>query len=468
MNGADDNLQTTDFSPDTMVVRAFRGPRDAAYARVLLAFVVASACHLWLADAAQPDWWVANLIYVVGLGLLAGTRGAIGWVVCAVGLAIPLLFLRDQLTQSALLLAVCVAGAWATMRRPADVAGFLRAARGLMIVTYLLAAFHKLNHDFFNPVTGCASYGLRELAEYYRLAPSTFALYPDADALLAVALEVAIPLAYLVGRRHLARVLAVVFHIPLTLTMAPAFAFVMAVGHAAWLTPDDVDRLRAIWRRARSPLLAGALLATVASLLLHGSLPEWTMIPREFLLWLALFWSVAALVRRGRGRDRQPLNSSSKMPVVVVTAFVLNGFTPYLGIQFQHTGAMLSNLRIDEGCWNHFVVPESIRLTDDYLRVETVVFGSPGVIPDYEDTVLRQLWSPPQLRQMRRNWCRPEIRPFSMRGTFRGIAWEIDDLCDPDEPWPFDHDGVFGVELFGDFLRFQKNLERVCPQACIH
>jgi hypothetical protein len=128
---------------------------------------------------------------------------------------------------------------------------------------------------------------------------------------------------------------------------------------------------------------------------------------------------------------------------------------------------MVSNLRIDKGCWNHVVVPEQVRLTDDYIRVDEVYFGAPGRNDEYEDIVVRQLWSPPQIRQMRRNWCHPDARPFYLRGEFRGRDFLIEDLCDG-KPLPFEDAGMFGVEVFGDYLRFQKNLERECPQACIH
>jgi hypothetical protein len=146
---------------------------------------------------------------------------------------------------------------------------------------------------------------------------------------------------------------------------------------------------------------------------------------------------------------------------------MLNGLTPYLGVQYRHTAAMVSNLRIDRGCWNSLVFPESMRLTDDYIRVDEVHFGTPGRIPEYETIVREQLWSPPRIRQMRRKWCREQIRPFYMRGRFRDREWVIEDLCASEE-LPFEDAGVFGVEIFGDYLRFQKNLERECPQACIH
>ena len=115
--------------------------------------------------------------------------------------------------------------------------------------------------------------------------------------------------------------------------------------------------------------------------------------------------------------------------MLIVALYVLHGLTPYLGVQYQHAGAMLSNLRIDEGCWNSAVVPESVRITDDYVRIDDVYFRKPGLNAEYEEIVRTQLWSPPQILQMRRNWCRDESRPLFLSGTFRGETWTIYDLC---------------------------------------
>lgn len=466
MSAAHDNNETEDFRPRGWVQVLFRGSRDPRYRLVVWCFAVGSLSHLWLADAWQWDWLPANVVYAVGVAILLVSGGSIGWIACAVGLAIPLLFLRDQLTQSVFLLAVSVAGAGFIIadapRRKID--SFLWCLRGLTIALYAIAVFHKLNAQFLDPATSCANYGMAKLFRYYQLDPAAFGWLEPAHPWIALGFELAIPLAYLLGRSHVARIVAIVFHIPLTLTMAPAFAFVMMTGHAAFVTDEE---RRALWdglRRHARWLAVAAVSTTAVSLAAHGAIPEPLMIPREALLWLMLFWF--AVVRPPR--PRRGRSGRSAPGIVIVGAFLLNGATPYLGVQYQHTGAMLSNLRIDEGCWNHVLVGEWARLTDDYVRVEEVHFREPGHVEEYERIVLDQLWSPPQIRQMRRNWCRPEVRPFTMRGTFRDREWRITDLCDQEEAWPFTDDGLLGVEVFGDFLRYQKNLQRECPQECIH
>ena len=86
---------------------------------------------------------------------------------------------------------------------------------------------------------------------------------------------------------------------------------------------------------------------------------------------------------------------------------------------------------------------------------------------EYEQIVLEQLWSPPQILQMRRNWCRDETRPFHISGTFRDRRFTVEDVC-IEQPLPFPDDGMFDRSVFPDFLRYQKNLMKECPQRCIH
>jgi hypothetical protein len=49
----------------------------------------------------------------------------------------------------------------------------------------------------------------------------------------------------------------------------------------------------------------------------------------------------------------------------------LNGFSPYLGLKFNYSFAMFSNLRVDEARWNHLILPEWVRLSkhDGYVHV---------------------------------------------------------------------------------------------------
>ena len=471
-------------------------PRHPTYRLITLTFFFAGLTHLWLADAWQDSWIPGNLFFGAGLLLLLIRPGALAWALCAVGKLLPLLFARDHLVQSLLLLLFSSSGAllvglhayastwparFQTYRTEyGEISRYLWAffdlLRLLTIATYGLATLHKLNRDFFNPEVSCATHGINRLLQYYGIAPISLGPEGLALALFVIFLEGSIALLYLLGARRQALIAALIFHIPLTLTMAPAFAFVMLIGHAAFLRPVDLRVFRAFLRRRG---LLGALLATAitaVSVFFAQQLQDWTMVPREFLLWFLLFLAFFArpYVPRLNPAPGQTLPTSSPLrgPRLLVRllalAFLLQGLTPYLGVKFQHTGAMVSNLRIDEGCWNSLIFPESFRIEDRYIRIDQGYFGAPGRIPRYEAILTDQLWNGTMVRQMQKNWCRPNTRPFYIAGTYRDRSFEIADLCAEDLPWPFADDGIFGVELFPEAILFQRNLLRECPQRCMH
>ncbi len=490
-----ESLDVSEFRGDRLWVVATAAPKHPTLRLVAYAYVFAGLCHLWLADAWQIEWLPGNIAFLAGLMILVWRPAAAGWALCMLGKCLPLLFGRDHLTQSVILMVFAGGGTyfiglhaylstWPGRLKvyansygeiSGPLWGFFDLLRLTTIATYGLAALHKLNRDFFDPAYTCAVYGLDKVADYYgAILPPISDELSLATATTIVAVEAGIALGYLLGYRRLILITSVAFHIPLTLTMAPAFAFVMLVGHAAFLRPADID---VFWRflRRRWAILIGAATAVWAlSTYLHGGPPfsDWTMAPREWLLWALLILTVSARPWRPdrvrSHKSRTPAIAPRLVAWTLAGLFVLHGLTPYLGLRFQNTGAMVSNLRIDQGCWNHLFMPESLRLRDDYIRVDTVYFGRPGRVEKYENIVRDQLWNGPMVRQMRKNWCREEMRPFYMAGTFRERTFEIDDLCAEDLDWPFADDGIFGVQIFENHLRFQRNLARECPQTCIH
>lgn len=490
-----DEVLISQIRKDRPWVVATAAPTHPTLRLVSLVYVLAGLTHLWLADAWQMNWLPGNICFGLGLALLLWRPAAAGWTLCALGKLLPLLFGRDHLTQSVILMAFAGGGAYfvglhaylstwpdrlpkiaGDDRKPsAPLAAFFEFLGLVTIATYGLAAFHKLNRDFFDPAYTCAVYGVDKLADYFAVAlPSLQPAISLGLASLIVATEAGIATLYLAKQRRAALVLAVAFHIPLTLTMAPAFAFVMLAGHAAFLRPADLAvmgrfiKARGLW------VAVAATALSAASMTFHGgpAFDDWTMAPREWLLWALLL--IALFARPWRpNQDQQPrakrgIDTRRLVAWAMAALFVLFGLIPYLGLRFQNTGAMLSNLRIDRGCWNHLIVPEKMRLRDDYIRVDDVYLGALGRLEKYETIATDQLWNGPMIRQMRANWCRDETRPFYLAGTYRQRPFEIDDLCAADLDWPFADDGIFGISLFDNHLRFQRNLARQCPQTCVH
>ena len=428
------------------------------------AFAVGVAVHAALPDFETEGWgasrwalWLcAALLFVRPHALLFAT-------VCALK-TYSLLMLRDVLTQS-LLLAVwsgvaavgCAVGTRASVRRTLDT---VRVVAGL---TYLLAATHKLNTDFFDPAVSCADHAARQVATLWSLPTLV-----DSPVLAAGVVLWEVLLGVLVLRRsRWVWPLGLAFHVPLTVTLAPAFGAVMVAGWAAGVAPREV----VLWRRAarglrrRGLLLAAGLGAAAIEALMRAA-PD-PLAQGKVVLAGAL---LAAWPRRAVRPATRPTDRGA---ILVGVVFLAHGLSPYLGLRMQHTAAMLSNLRIDPECHNSLVFP-ALPGPGPYIYMDSIRFG-PGeagndLRPERSRIVRETLWNPTALHVMRENWCIPELRPITVGGRWLGRGFELPDLCAPDALDALDAGDALrpGPGLLPGHQAFQKNLPRACHAACVH
>jgi hypothetical protein len=182
-------------------------------------------------------------------------------------------------------------------------------------------------------------------------------------------------------------------------------------------------------------------------------------------MWLGYAWLLETVTTRWRGglffAGPEATEAGARRVRLLALLFVLNGLTPYVGLQLHHTGAMLSNLRIDAGCHNSLVFPEALVGRDPYVRIDEVSFAA-GRAPDgYAASVTERLWGPDALYLARQRWCRAHREPLPLRGSYRGAPFDIPDFC-ADDGWRF------ARPWFPGLRRFQVNLSRTCPQPCVH
>jgi hypothetical protein len=261
--------------------------------------------------------------------------------------------------------------------------------------------------------------------------------------------------------------LGLAFHLPLTVTLAPAFGAVMVAGWAAGVAPREV----VLWRRAvrgarRCGLLVAAGLGAAAVEALMRSAPDPLAQGKVFLAGALL----AAWPRRAVRPVTRP---TPRGAILVGVVFVAHGLSPYLGLRMQHAGAMLSNLRIDPECHNSLVFPAPPG-PGPYIYIDSIRFG-PGedgddLRPERARVVRETLWNPTALHVMRENWCIPELRPIRVGGRWRGRPFELPDLCAPDALDALDAFHPFrpGPGFLPGHQAFQKNLPRACHAACVH
>ena len=357
-NDLEKRLRATDARLNALAATWISGPTNLSYRAVVAAWGVASVARLTLLEAAHGWWWAATFVLLIGAMGLIRFGGRVWWAICGVGIAWPYFFLRDWMTQSLVLLLIAGVGTL-TCGASSDGRALRSTARALAATTYLAAAFHKLNHGFFDADLSCAAYGVSKLTHFF--GAETFgAASGNIGGLVLPGLivlgEVLIGIGILVRPRS-AVLAGLLFHLPLTLVLAPAFVFVMAIGYVATLSDDDLR-----WIRQRRPtgrtLAVGFSLSAGAAWAVGGTLGDAILGTKVAVLGLATIYALLLALRRPRlGAPLAPFGWPARVALLL---FCLNALTPYWGTQTQHTGAMLSNLRIDEGCWNHFLMPESV------------------------------------------------------------------------------------------------------------
>ena len=392
----------------------------------LRALGLATINHAYLGDYDQVGWFVPRVCaYVFGAVLLFIPKPTSNpyarkqldlwqyacWILCASKIY-TLLFLRDVLTQSLLLTFFYLISA-ISLRHPKYIFGSLRAIVLLTSTTYLLAILHKLNYDFLSSPQSCAIHGFDlslslvltgDLLELKEGILSFLTRWPLIPSLTVIAIELSLSLLCL---RHSTWTwyLGLVFHLPLTLTIAPSFGNVMAVGWGA-----------------------GSLIATF-----EGSIK-----PNRYRLSALYMW-------------------------LIFTYAVHGAMSPYLGIEVQHSSAMLSNLRIDPPCHNSLIFPQ---LSDSpYVYIDKVQFGQ-NPRPKRSKVLKEGLWSLTALATMQKNWCIPENRPLSLSLRYYNQTYSLKDLCEPKALIPL-YDKSLNLR-FLSWQRFQKNLRRQCHQSCVH
>ncbi len=417
------------------------------------AFALAMIVHSTLPDFDHPAWLAPQIIGILGSVVLLWKPRLHGFALCIVSLVFTLFFLRDVLTQSMYLLWVAALGAVAVIRPSFSP---LSGIRGITAGTYLIAAVHKVNTGFLDPTYSCAHHAAAQVSDRWSLLTgvedwgvSLSILVIVVELLLAIGIWRGRPWIWLVGAA---------FHIPLTATLAPAFGAVMFSGYVSCLTARQLVRLKAVYTRYGGVIVSTGLASMVASMLHDGHLGDWWIAVKLGVAVALVTWSLFTL------KNWVPsTHSMSRVGLMMTGLWCLHGLTPYLGVQYQHTCAMLSNLRIDEGCHNSLLFPEGLVLADPYIRIDEAQIGQ-GQRARREQIVTSTLWNVSAIHTMRRNWCVAHLRPISLKGTWEGEPFELSDLCA--ESW-LDDEPRLRVRFEG-FQTFQKNLLRACPAPCIH
>jgi hypothetical protein len=247
-------------------------------------------------------------------------------------------------------------------------------AAGLVLLTYILAFFHKLNQEFFSVEHSCAA----QMAQFFcwdrhicdvRTAKllSLVAIWGTIVAEGIIPALLVVPATVVWGL-----LAALVFHFSLGLLGIVNFSAVMYAALLAFV-PDSAVKIVA--SRVLQWGILPALLSSVAFVLI-----VWMVTPRSAgrncryrargLAWgvQVLFGIVTALAVLGIAAClRLPnvhLGLRAPFPhfavlICIWAAFLANGLSPYLGLKTEFSFAMFSNLRCDP--WRHLLVRDAWR-----------------------------------------------------------------------------------------------------------
>ena len=342
-----------------------------------------------------------HLVSAAALALLIlGARGAV-LLVAAVSMALlvrlnmaePWLFPAVEYVLFAVLPVLgvaAIAGEWLRAmltRSPCDVRAehvdrtVVACFRVGFLTTMGFATLHKLNTDFLDPTTSCENVIAGWLAENWgwvgtlvqRVGSPWATVLVEGGVSLLVVVWPAVGIVAVSG-----------FFLMLGLVGAPSTAGIVMV--MSWAFVDDGALVRVRPYRRVIAVGTGLTVAVVAALLMRGY--QGTALSREMIVLvvtlavvpagvaLALVWAGQA----GGAATLAPPAAGSRwltrgIPLGATIMLVANGMAPYLGLRFNYSFAMWSNLRADQHRWNSLIVPSWVQwqpMSERFIEVRTV------------------------------------------------------------------------------------------------
>jgi hypothetical protein len=278
-----------------------------------------------------------------------------------------------------------------------------------LLLVYWLSVLHKLNYDFIDPATSCASYMYRRVVQALPFLPR--GIWAEQAAIWGTLLAEATLPVLLLWRRtwQVGLVAALSFHLMLAFDPTPGiYSFTGLLFALFVLVLPDVfvsaarEELQALVARVgarRLRLARGAALLVLALVLAHGATRNDGWAFRAgfyfFLIWavvVAAGYSIA-MSRVPEAGVAPPLawRELARAPVwawMVPALVLLNGFNPYLGLRTQLSFSMFSNLRTEGGLSNHWFMPRLISLGHYQEDLVEIIASDDAELAEYQNKQL--------------------------------------------------------------------------------
>lgn len=333
--------------------------------------------------------------------------------------------------------------------------------------TLVFSTLHKLNADYFHPKLSCATYVERELVSLWRVPPAWLPS-PGLFVLLEGLGPVLLVLYPRVG-------VALVLLLSVGLGHTGPFAFTtLLLGLSLACLPREVESSwSARWRLAALLFIPAATAAGSASAALYRADRGWA----PYLAFDLVLVLVAVLLCVTWGR--MPARWTPRLPrrpwfperhgqrtlcMYALVLLVLNGMSPYLGLKYRYSFAMVSNLRVDDSRWNSYLFPAWMRLARDPLVHVDGVYdldGAPMEMPATRARLIRVgVYSPQDFALRHVDAQRRKIRA-TLRLRHGGREYTFTDYAYSSSMRHF-------VAALPERPLFQSDLSLDTPQRCVH
>lgn len=263
--------------------------------------------------------------------------------------------------------------------------GFAPLGRWLLLIMYVFGIFHKINADFLNPESSCAVALWREIPLPSFLHESLVMHWMGIYGTFLV--EGLILICLLVPRtREWGIMLGIGFHALLAISgyaMYVSFSTLSIALHCLFLPPYAHTRLEErpeVLRRIRSARRLPGLLVILAYITLIWLLAWNASYSQLGIVWcvlpVTLLWLVHQCVSGHSGdmiRSSRMLGTGPLL-AILVAAFFLNCFAPYLGLKTAQSINMFANLRLEGSVSNHLVLrnpPGPFGYLGDIVEIES-------------------------------------------------------------------------------------------------
>lgn len=254
-----------------------------------------------------------------------------------------------------------------------------------LLLLYATSGFHKLNRDFFDPAVSCAPILGGGMTALFAFVPAAWVA--TASILLTVFVELGLPALLLVRRlRHVGLVVALLFHVAMSLAGYPRFSattvalLTLFLADGA-LTPQASGWIGRLAAAARATLgMKLGRLALVAVLLVAAiggeSVASPVFLLVQLLLTAGILMVAIASPWRANAEADSPIRFRLSLPMVAPALVLISAVSPYLGLGTSRALAMYSNLRTEGGESNHLIVPAALQPFPYQRDLVTIIASS--------------------------------------------------------------------------------------------